>query len=236
MEKLTVQHQSVVLNWNNVKVDNPKTIVLGSFNPFESKLNAVDYYYGRSKNHFWKSIATIIGKEENWFFDSQEGLNRKIASMKNSFICFDVIENIEISSTNLNDINSYVESNVYSNFLDSKIWTTKTSSPNGNSVILERKYNQYVIDYLKKSESISKIIHTMGVNRISNNNTSPVEKNLKLNGFSGYINQILHICREKNIEFVFESLSPSDYAIKSGKVIRKDLEYFLSKHISLLDI
>ncbi|MEY2922911.1 MAG: hypothetical protein RL108_1537 [Bacteroidota bacterium] len=233
MERITVQHQSVVLNWNKIKVENPKTLVLGSFNPFESKLNSVDYYYGRSKNHFWKSIATIIGKDENWFFCSREGLNRKIASMKNSFICFDVIENIEISSNNLNDINSYIESNIYNNFLDSKIWTTKTTSPNGNQVLLERKYNQYVIDYLKKSGSISKVIHTMGVNRLSVNKTSPKEKNLNKNGFGGYIDQISSICREKNIEFIFDSLSPSDYAIKSGKVTRNDLEVFLNHNIPL---
>ena len=233
MEKITVNHQSVVLKWNKIKVENPQTLVLGSFNPFESNSNSVDYYYGRSKNHFWKSIAKIIGKDENWFFCTKDGLHRKIASMTNSFICFDVIENIEISSSDIIELKSYIDSNIFNNFLDSKIWTSKTNSPKGIQVYLTRKYNQNVVEYLKASESISKVIHTMGVNRLSQKKTYPQERSLSRNGFNGYINQILEICREKKIEFIFESLSPSDYAIKSGKVSCIDLEKFIKQNIPL---
>ena len=75
----------------------PKALVLGSFNPFENLKKGVDYYYGREQNHFWKTIAVIIEKDEDYFFDKIEGLKRKSKVMENRFCCFDVINSIDFS-------------------------------------------------------------------------------------------------------------------------------------------
>ena len=227
-----IKHQSLELSWNElIKVENPKTLVLGSFNPFENSNKIVDYYYGRESNHFWRSIAIIQGLDELHYFDKNKGIGRKIETMNNSFICFDVIDSINVSCQDIKELNKYIECNIFNNFLDSKIWTSKTKSCKEETVNLKRNYNQNLIEFLTKNNSINKIIHTMGVNRLSLQNINPKEKQLGKNGFEGFMNQILDICRVKNIEFIFDSLSPSDYAIKSGKVNRSQLQYFLKSNI-----
>lgn len=232
MESEIVSHQSIALDWNStINILNPQTLVLGSFNPYKNPENSVDYYYGRVTNHFWKSIAIIHHLDEMWFFDNDQGLERKKEVMNNSFICFDVIDSINISCNNRNELRQYINGNIFNNFLDSKIWTSKTKSSNGELICLIRNYNQTIINYLQQNNSIRKIIHTMGVNRLSYKKAKPKEKVLNEIGFEGYINQILQICQDKNIEFIFESFSPSDYAIKSGKVNRFELEGFLRDHI-----
>lgn len=226
---INVKHQSLELNWDDkIIVDSPQTLVLGSFNPFKNSENIVDYYYGRQTNHFWKSIAIINNLNELWFFDEKNGIERKKKIMDKTFVCFDVIESIEISSNDLEELSKYVDVNIFNNFSDSKIWTSKTQSKNGVAIYLKRTYNQNVIDYLQENNSVNKIIHTMGSNRLK---MKPQEKKFKENGFNGYMNQILEICKSKNIEFVFESLSPSDYAVKTGKVIRTELQFFFKSNI-----
>lgn len=233
METVKIKHHSLALDWDKtIKIENPKTIVLGSFNPYEDVKKAVDYYYGRQSNHFWRSIAIINKLDEMWFFDAKEGLERKKRIMNNSFICFDVIESIDISCTDKMDLKNYINQNIYNNFLDSKIWTSQTKSNHNESVSLKRNYNQNVLDYLKENNSIRKIIHTMGVNRLSYKKAKPKEKNLNDRGFEGYMKKIFEICESKKIEFVYESLSPSDYAVKSGKVDRLDLQNFFMNNIS----
>ena len=44
-------------------------------------------------------------------------------------------------------------------------------------------------------------------------------------------NKIKSICDEKRIDFDYESLSPSDYAIKTGKVTKEELRLWLSQSI-----
>lgn len=220
------------MSWNNkTNVEAPQTLVLGSFNPFDNSENIVDYYYGRHTNHFWRSIAIIHNLNEMWFFDETNGAERKKKIMDKTFVCFDVIESIEFSSNDFEELEKYVDGNIFRNFSDSKIWTSKTHSKNGATIYLRRTYNQKVIDYLQENISVKKIIHTMGANKFPNNKAKPKERNLNENGFEGYMGQILEICKSKNIEFVFESLSPSDYAVKTGKVIRSELQNFLNSNI-----
>ncbi len=76
--EIEVNHQSLKANWiNTFTIKNPKTLVLGSFNPYENKSKLVDYYYGRPSNHFWRTIAIIINEDEDYFFQNELGTERK---------------------------------------------------------------------------------------------------------------------------------------------------------------
>ena len=150
--------------------------------------------------------------------------------MQTNFCFYDVIDSIEVSSVDENILNRYIDNEIYRNFLDNKIWTSKTTYENVE-IKLKRNYNQQVIKLLKNSSSINRVIHTMGKNRIKPNKVNPAEKNLNGQGFNDYINKIKSICDEKRIDFDYESLSPSDYAIKTGKVTKEELRLWLSQSI-----
>jgi hypothetical protein len=224
---LNIVHQSIKLEWlKPTEISNPKTLILGSFNPYYD-LKTVDYYYGRKSNNFWKSIAIIVGKDENFFFDSVNGLNKKIEFMQNRFCCLDVINSIDFHSNNDNKLKDYLKKEIFGNFLDQNIWCTNNRK---NNISLIRNYNFEVIEFLKNSKTIKKVIHTMGVDRItSTNGVKPKEKALKSCGFSGYFNQILNVCNEKNIEIVLDCPSPSGY-LKSDKNMI-NLIHFYQKHL-----
>jgi hypothetical protein len=229
-----VKHQSVELAWiNNGEIINPKTLVLGSFNPFENKTKSVDYYYGRYKNHFWRSIAIILDKDEEYFFDNQKGFERKNEIMQNRFICFDVIDSINFKSVNQSLLDDYLKNEIFSNYSDQKIWTSITKYKNNDSIQIIRNYNQSIIDFLNSNNSIKKVIHTMGVNRISEESTNPKEAKLLDSGFNGFIKKVRKICKQKNIDFILESYSPSDYAVKNGKTKKDDLILWLKNYLWL---
>ena len=231
---IKIEHQSIANNWIKPhQISNPKTLVLGSFNPYTSKKNSVDYYYGRNKNHFWKTIALIYGKNENYFFQPENGFDRKLEIMKNKFCCVDVIDSIEFKSEDSNLLEKYVENEVLKNFLDQKIWRTKTFYKKQTNINLVRHYNYYILDFLNQSNSINKIIHTMGEDRITNNQSKPKEKNLNDLGFAFFIEEIKKICINKNIEFILESYSPSDYAIKTNKTDKIKLNDWLKTNLYL---
>jgi G:T/U-mismatch repair DNA glycosylase len=226
-----VIHQRKALDWIDAsEIENPKTLILGSFNPYESIHKSVDYYYGRQSNHLWKTIANLLNYEENYFFDKQNGLERKRDTMQTNFCFYDVIDSIEVSSVDENILNRYIDNEIYRNFLDNKIWTSKTTYENVE-IKLKRNYNPQVIKLLKNSSSIERVIHTMGKNRINRNKVNPAEKNLNGQGFNDYINKIKSICDEKRIVFDYESLSPSGYAIKTGKVTKEELGLWLSRSV-----
>jgi hypothetical protein len=228
----TIKHQSIELGWiDPSEIESPKTLVLGSFNPFESKIKSVDYYYGRTKNHFWRTIANIIKKDEEYFFDKINGFTRKKEIMENRFCCLDVIDSIEFTSKNHAVLDDYLKNEIFSNYLDQKIWTSNTKYNKKDSIQLTRKYNQSIIDFLNSSNTIKKVIHTMGANRISKDKAKPIEAKFMDNGFNGFIKNIKTICERKNINFIIDSYSPSDYALKSGKTNKKDLNSWLSTNL-----
>ncbi len=77
--------------------------------------------------------------------------------------------------------------------------------------------NSINISSTKTTNSINKVIHTMGYNRINNNSINPKEKKLKELGFYDFITAVINICKERKKTFVFESYSPSAYAVRNGK-------------------
>jgi hypothetical protein len=232
METTKISHQRIELDWlDSSKVENPKTLILGSFNPFESKVKSVDYYYGRSSNHFWKTIAYIIDIDQNYFFDKQFGFVRKKEIMDNNFCFYDVINSIDFSSENYESLKYYTENEIYKNFKDQKIWTTTTNYKKKDVIKISRNYNDSILRFLENNDSIKKIIHTMGSNRITESKSSPREKKLQEYGFEGFVNNIKSICNRKNIKFIYETYSPSDYAIKNGTVRQSDLIDWLKSNL-----
>lgn len=212
----------MINGWENYKVSNPKTLVLGSFNPYNPEAKPIDYYYGRQKNHFWKSVARVLGLP----FDSLQGPNTisaKLNVMHDRFVCMDIIDQVEISSDNPNMTNAYINDHIFRDFTDQKIWATKS-----NGVNIKRTYNKRVIYLLNNTDNIKTIIHTMGMNKISKpNRTSPRESALGINGFEGYMNAIFEICQRRNIRFEFQSISPSDYAVKRGSTKIDELDHWI---------
>ena len=93
---IEIKHQSIVNNWINPdEMKDFKTLILGSFNPFNPNIiQNTDYYYGRCTNHFWKSIARNLNINENYFCGN---LERKIELMNKYKFCFlDIIDSLEI--------------------------------------------------------------------------------------------------------------------------------------------
>jgi|GEM_PF-1443903 len=231
----SITHQNKELKWlKPEEIQSPKTLVLGSFNPFRSELNSVDYYYGRSTNYFWKVIARIIQQNESYFFDTSDGLNRKKSIMDNRFCCFDIIDKIDFESDNESVLFEYIEKKILKKFTDSTIWTSKTRFKN-EKINLYRHYNEEIITFLNTNKSIDKIIHTMGSRRIvSVNQVFPKRDNGSQIGFSEFFNSIMDVCKEKNINFIFKSLSPSQIAVNKGITNRQELETWLGKYLNLL--
>jgi hypothetical protein len=232
--QIKVSHQSIVNNWINPdSIHQPKTLVLGSFNPFNENSESVDYYYGRSSNYFWRSIASVIGRDEECFFGNKSGLMNKIEIMQNRFCCMDVINHITFNTENEQILESYIQNEIYANFLDQKIWTSRTNYTGSNSILISREYNQRIIDFLQNNQSITKIIHTMGSNRINEKTVYPKENRLGQSGLNGYFNSIKEICKSKGIEIIYESWSPSAYAIRRGSTDKVTLQNWLKQHLNL---
>jgi hypothetical protein len=186
-----------------------KTLILGSFNPYNPNGNNTDYYYGRSSNYFWKVVASLLYKEKDYFTDN---CKRKLEVMEHYKFCFlDVISSINITSPNNNDliVNQFVNEHIFTDFTDSKLFTTKHKEA---GVTVQRQYNAEIIDSIEEL-SIKKVIHTMGQNTINLNfKTKPLEKGLEINGLQGHINSI----RETDVYFEPISFSPSQYAVHAG--------------------
>jgi hypothetical protein len=232
MPSINIAHQSLVQNWlTPEQIVNPRTLVLGSFNPYFENGQVVDYFYGRSSNYFWKTIAQIVGHDnEDYFLNN---IQRKLEVMNNHFCCLDIIDSIEFTSENELLLNEYIDSKVRTNFLDQSIFITKSRFGNRGNVLLRRAYNQSIINTLENSESIVRVIHTMGNSRIDFQLISPREGRLGVHGFEGFINRIKTICSNRNIQFVNQSYSPSAYAVRNGNTNIPEFVNFLSEHLFL---
>jgi hypothetical protein len=71
----------------------------------------------------------------------------------------------------------------------------------------------------------------MGNNRISQLSVSPKEKKLRDSGFSSFISSVIKCCNENNIEFVYNSYSPSAYAVKKGPEKKENLRQWLKTNL-----
>lgn len=230
---MNIEHQRFKQNWlNPTDIFEPKTLILGSFNPYNPRnpKDRVDYYYGREENNFWKSVSKIKTNNE-----LNCNLDCKKKFMHNNFCCLDVIDSLDITYFDTKDLldrkilEEFIEKEIFTEFSDQTIWTTKTTYKN-TRIKITRNYNQDVITFLEESDTIKKVIHTMGINRINSCfDENPKEKKLKEKGFNEYYNRIIKICNDKNIEFIKDCPSPSGRI--RGKENSNKLISFYKKHI-----
>lgn len=228
---MIIQHLAIENEWEGLGVvENPKTLILGSFNPFNPNRNNTDYYYGRNTNYFWKIIAIHLLKPENYFFIESDGLTpfkKKIAIMNKYKFCFyDVVDILTLTSNNEMILNQYINEKIHIGFDDSKLFVTNTKF-NGVNIKIERGYNKRIINLLEQG-TIKKVIQTMGKNRIKENlKAYPVR-----DGFHNYIKEITNICSKKDICFIPNSYSPSQIAVhKLGEQNRGELDNWLIQNI-----
>lgn len=146
---------------------------------------------------------------------------------KYKFCFMDAIDSIDISSNENEILNEYLSNNIFQNYLDQKLFTSKTSFKDYE---IKRNYNKRIINILE-SENLKKIIHTMGNNRIKSNfSTSPKEIGLGNDGFQNFVKSI----ENYNIEFTKSSFSPSSYAVnKGGSEYKKHLKEWMKKSLNL---
>ena len=229
---MTIQHAAIEDKWHTAKVMelllNCNTLILGSFNPNNTG-NNTDFYYGRCSNYFWKIIAEIEQKNEQYYCNN---IQRKVDAMEKFSFCFlDLIESIEISSTksDLKLIEDFVQSKIYTGYSDSVLFTSNTVYKN-TTINIKRNYNKLVLDILTKGK-IDTVIHTLGNTTISKDfRTKPQEKAQGNKGFQGYLNSIIE--RNENIEFINESFSPSAYAVrKLSKTNYSNMKSWFEKHL-----
>ena len=213
---MIIQHLAIENGWEGPEVvENPKTLILGSFNPFNPNINRnADYYYGRNTNHFWKSIARNLNFHEDYFCNNKD---RKIEIMNKYQFCFyDIINSIEIGFIDrriINDeiLNQFINQKILTEFSDQVLFTS-TTSYQGFKIQVRRNYNENVINVLNQ-RNIENIIHTMGNTTITQNfATNWLENGLGELGFQGYINRILN----QGINFNPISYSPSGRAVNRG--------------------
>ncbi|HLV15604.1 MAG TPA: hypothetical protein VKY41_10510 [Xanthomarina sp.] len=231
---MIIQH--ALVNWDlenlNPIFKKSKTLVLGSFNPNKPDPNQItDFYYGRTTNHFWKSIARNMNLPENHFTNN---LQDKIVCMnKYRFFCCDIINSIELECANEEVLNQYVNERIYTKYEDKELFRVRRPFNFNNQLFYKTlEFNHQIIELLEQN-NITKVIHTLGNRRIENNLIArPLNINL---GFNPFVTQIINTCNNNEIEFVSTSYSPSQTAVnRGGQDYRDNLDNWINQHILCL--
>jgi hypothetical protein len=228
---MIINHVALENEWDKKEIfDNAKTLILGSFNPFNPNGDNTDFYYGRCTNYFWKTIAEIKKMNPNIFFNN---LELKLDIMRQYKFCFlDLINSIEINHINNNDrlIQEFINKKIYAGYTDQTLFTSNTSY-NGEQINLKRNYNHRIFEILQEGK-IQKVIHTMGNITIGIMfETKWKEKKLGDTGFQGIIDQLKY---HKSINFISESYSPSGRVVKvKGEEYKLVLKNWINKNLNL---
>lgn len=199
--KIILEHVNNKSNWDKHIVKDPKTLILGSFNPYNPKLESqTEFYYSRTRNRFWSTIGNVKYENRDYFRNS---LKNKIDELQSSkFILMDLIESIEFECDNESVLQRYINNKVLRNFGDNDIWVTKKRT--NPQIHLRRIYNQKIIHFLKENNSVIRIVNTLGQNKGDLNSFNKSEQN-----WNEFKKSLFHISKLKNIELVTESVSPS---------------------------
>jgi len=184
----TIEHLNNISKWDNLQINNPKTLVIGSFNPYNRNLKY------QNKDYFKFS------------------LEKKIKELQLSkFILMDLIESIEFKCDSENILEKYINNKVFENFGDSDIWVSKKRT--NPQINLRRNYNQKIIQFLSKNNTVSRIVNTLGKNKGALNSFNKREKN-----WNEFTKSLFDISKQKNIEIVNESVSPSPLGCSQKKL------------------
>lgn len=222
---MIIQH--ACQNWEVFIPKNVETLVLGSFNPLnpQDNLNA-NYYYGRNTNYLWKAIGDLLYNNQFYYFNNgQLNLEFAFQAMNEYSFCFlDLINNIQITGQNELHENNFCNSRIYTNYSDNVLFTGNANFEALN-INLQRNYNQNIIEFIQMHKP-SKLIHTLGNNRINLNfNAYPVD-------FQFFLNQISNISQLSDTEITTHSISPSQININRNNLY-EELKKWLKIHLNL---
>jgi len=228
--EMEILHAAV--NWDLENLSslskNSKTLILGSFNPnnFNPKENT-DFYYGRSTNHFWKSIARNLKLPENYFVNNRE---RKIDCMeKHKFFFFDLINSIKLTCNDEDVLIQYLNEYIFTNYSDKELFRVRPYKFNNQYINKTLEFNYSILEFLEQNNT-TRIVHSLGNNRIDNNLTArPLDVNM---GFNPFVSQIINISYKNGIEFISTSFSPSQTSVNRGGInYRSNLDYWINQNI-----
>ncbi|QII43820.1 hypothetical protein [Flagellimonas oceani] len=227
MEKV-VHHLSEIFDWDSKQPKEPRTLILGSFNPYNpTDENPTDFYYSRlpkrgSGNRFWTTIGKLKYNNPKYF---RENLERRFEELVESeFMFLDLIKSIVFKSEDEMILDQFLNKKVYGNFGDNDIWTTKTKYES-IPINIKRNYNEKVLETLSNSKSIKKVINTLG------GENGNLEFNKREKEWSEFKNQLFQICESREIELVLESVSPSPQGGSSEKLEKWVNNHILKKYV-----
>ena len=220
---MIIEHASV--NWKNYIPKKVKTLVLGSFNPNNPGNNA-NYYYGRNRNYFWKSLGGFLHNNDHHFFNNGQ-LNNNLGFQymeEYGFYFFDLISELNINGLNQEHELNFINSKILNGFSDSVLFTVNTNFQN-NNINIQRTYNQNIIDFIREYKP-KKLIHTLGNFTINLNFES------QIGDLNIFLNNISNECNNSNTQIIDLSISPSQYNIHYHG-LRQELDNWLHQNLIL---
>ena len=118
-----------------------ETLVLGTFNPATGE--RTDYFYGRSRNKFWRAVELLTRKPVK---STQDNFDQKVTIMKcYGFGCTDIISSIAASKE--------VRGKIDKNYSDGILFTKKHVTPTFSTSIIK--------EYLLRNKP-KRVLHTWG--------------------------------------------------------------------------
>jgi len=221
--KVDVKHLCYEKGWDDIKPKNPITLIIGSFNPFIPNNNSLpDYYYGRIPtrgpgNRLWSTIGKLKYNNKDYF---KNNFKNKVNELEKSNICFhDLILKVEFTCESKIVLDDYISKIVYKNFGDDILWKSRTKYQ-GELIRVKRTYNNNIINFLKKNNSVKTVINTLGSFRgsfdFNNNDLEWVQ----------FKKNLFEICSNNEINIILKSVSPSPLG---GS--KEEFEDWLKKYI-----
>ena len=215
--KIEVKHLCYEKGWDDIKPNNPITLIIGSFNPFIPNNNFLpDYYYGRIPtrgpgNRLWSTIGKL--KYNNKDFFKNNLINKVNELEKSNFQFLDLISKVEFICENKIVLDDYIFNKVYKNFGDDILWKSKTKHQ-GKLIRVKRTYNTNIINFLIKNNSIKTVINTLGSVRgnfdFNNNDLEWIQ----------FKKNLFEICSKNKINIILKSENHGNWLIEKHKVIK----------------
>ncbi|MDB4655759.1 hypothetical protein OAE48_02825 [Flavobacteriales bacterium] len=213
MIRKRIKHIGQIKNWEviNENVTKPITLVLGSFNPYDENLASIpEFYYCRIPNRgrgnqFWPSIARNLQLSEDLRVDEQSRLE---IMAKHKFIFLDLIDELVVESENEKDIEKFINDKIIKGFSDSVVWAKQTSG-----VAVSRSYNHRIVKLIEETESITRIVNTLGTGR-GNLNFNQNEAD-----WQTFKADLCEVCRKTNsTNLILDSRSPSPQGVGDDQI------------------
>jgi hypothetical protein len=230
---ITIKHLAFNNNWeeHHAKVETPKCLILGSFNPDIVSNSAASFYYCRLPkagpgNRFWPLVSEELSFDANCKEDEDTRIR---AMQQGKFIFMDLIDTLTVSSSNSEVVRTYLNNEI-SSFSDAAVWSS-SSKKRGSDLIICRTYNRRIFDVLKKYQSsLQYVVFTLGpsglnplIKKKKNGSLSRRDKQWVL-----FYAELVETCANLNhLTLVTDTCSPSP----QGGCSNNDIRHWLRKYV-----